>query len=119
MKLLVPLDENRGFSSRISSHFGRAPYYAVLLVEDDKTSFEIIMNPRLQGIRPAELALRLGVDGVVVRGGIGVQALELLRSVKIKVFETSSETLQGLVYEVRKGLLREYSGSGCPGAQSA
>ena len=42
MKVIVPLDEQAGKTSRMSEHFGSAPFYAV--ADTEAGSFEIIQN---------------------------------------------------------------------------
>ena len=42
MRILIPVLENRGKESRVSPHFGRAPYFALYDSETEK--LEIIEN---------------------------------------------------------------------------
>ncbi len=116
MKVLVPLNELRGLESRISTHFGRAPYYALVHLEGDEVSINYLSNPRSQGLRPGEYFSKLGIDYVVVKGGIGARALELLRSVGAEVLVTNSDTLAKVIEEFREGRLRRFSGEPCGGS---
>jgi len=116
MKIMVPLDDNQGLKSRVCSHFGRAPYFAIINIEDGKVSLEIIENPRGKGIRAGELALKLGVNGVVVKD-IGFRALEMLRSAGIEVYACNVNTLKEVIEEAKRGSLVKYSGRGCRGFQ--
>ncbi len=109
MRLLVPLDTSEGIESRISYHFGRASYVAIIEVFEGRTEIvELSESPRALGKTLAEYAIEKGVDGVVVKG-IGPRAFEKLRSSGIKVFRTKCEKLRCLLEEVSRGLLEEAS----------
>ncbi len=115
MKILIPLDDNQGFKSKISLHFGRAPYFALVDLEKGKVSLKVVENPRSKGVKPGELALSLNVDGVVIRGDIGVRALRMLREAGISIYVITSKTLGEAIKELTEGMLTEYLGEGCPG----
>jgi len=114
-RVMVPLLIREGPSSRISDHFGRAPYFALIELRNDDVKIEIIENPKTLGYTPAQYAIVSGVEYVVVKGGIGVKAIQLLRGHGIKIIETSGETLDEVIEELKSGKLREYIGEGCPG----
>ena len=115
MKVLVPLIELRGTDSRLSDHFGRAPYYALIHLEGGKVSIDYLENPRTKGIKPGEFFSKLGIDYVVVKGGIGARALNILRSVGTEVLITEADTLAEVIDELRKGTLRRFEGVPCGG----
>jgi len=114
-KVMVPLEVREGLKSRISEHFGRAPFFAIIDLSSSDVKVDFIENPRRLGYRPGEYALVRGVEYVVIRGGIGVKALELLRRHGIKVIEVSGETLEDTIKELKSGSFHEYVGEGCPG----
>ncbi|MCD6084924.1 MAG: NifB/NifX family molybdenum-iron cluster-binding protein [Desulfurococcales archaeon] len=114
-KVMVPLEVRKGLKSRISGHFGRAPYYAVIDMSGSDVKVDFIENPRSSGCRPGEYAVVSGINYVVVRGGIGIRALDLMRRHGIKVVEVGGETLEDVIKEFRSGSFREYLGEGCPG----
>ena len=114
-KVMVPLKSKEGLKSRISEHFGRAPYFAIIDLSGGDAKVEFIENPRRQGYAPGEYAVVSGVEYVVIKGGIGVRALQLLRRRGVRVIETSGEVLEDVIEELRAGKLREYVGEGCPG----
>ena len=113
-KVMVPLESREGLRSRISEHFGRAPYFAVIDLSGGDIKVDFIENPRSQGYTPGEYAVVSGAEYVVIKGGIGVKALQLLRERGVKVVETSGETLEDVIEELKSGKLREYVG-GLPG----
>ncbi len=104
-----------GLDSRVASHFGRAPFYAVVNIDNGKVTFEIVENPRSQGMRPGEYALTIGVNGVVTKGDIGVRALNMLVQAGIEVYVAKGETLKDVIEEAKNKTLSKYTGTGCPG----
>ena len=114
-RVMVPLESREGLRSRISEHYGRAPYFAVIDLSGGDVRVDFIENPRSQGYTPGEYAVVSGVEYVVIKGDIGVRALRLLRGRGIKVVETSGKILGDVIEELKSGGLREYVGEGCPG----
>ncbi len=116
MKVLVPVEEYRGEDSILSIHFGKASHYVILEVSgNDVKIIDVIENPKVRGIRPGELVLELGVDAVIVPGGIGIKAIELLKSRGVKLYSTSCRDLKCLIEELKRGELKPYSETPCPG----
>lgn len=114
-KVLVPLETREGLRSRISEHFGRAPYLALIELRDRDVKVEIVESPRALGYTLGQYAVASGVECVVIKGGIGVKALRLLREHGVRVLETSGLILEDVIEELKSGKLREYTGEGCPG----
>ncbi len=109
MIYLIPLENNLGSGSRLSTHFGRARYYAMLAYEDRTSTLkvEVKQSPNLihgGTCGAADIVKRLGADAVIVKG-IGLRAVQLLQSLGIKVYKTESETLDQVIKEVREGRL--------------
>jgi len=114
---MVPLETKEELRSRISEHFGRAPYFALIELGDRDVKVEIIENPRNLGYTPGQYVVAKGVECVVIKGDIGIKALQILREHGIKIIETSKLVLEDIIEELRSGKLREYKGKGCPGGR--
>ncbi len=113
MKLLVPLDTSEGMESKISSHFGRASYIAIIEFSGEKIEIvELSSFSKTLGKTLADYAIEKGVDGVVVKG-IGYRAFEKLTSSGIKVLRTECENLKCLLTELSRGL-QEKTSPECP-----
>jgi len=118
LKILVPVIDREGLASRISGHFGKAPYYAVIELDEEYNVRNIcfIENPRAMGYRPGEYFAQQGIDYVVIgEGGIGVRALENLRRYGVEVLVTNGETLKEIIESIKEQGLKPYTGRGCPG----
>jgi len=114
LRYLIPLQENSGIRSRISFHFGRSPYYAIIAHDEsaDKVELEIrsvssIAHGEVCGARG--LVEKYGVDAVIVKG-IGPRAIQILRGRGVRIYMTSSETLNQVMEEIRAGKLKLASG---------
>jgi len=113
LKYLIPLQENSGITSKISFHFGRSPYYAIVTHDQsaDKIEMEIksissISHGEICGA--GEMVERAGADAVIVKG-IGPKAIQMLQRRGTRVYMTSSETLNQVIEEIRAGKLKPAS----------
>jgi predicted Fe-Mo cluster-binding NifX family protein len=89
--MVGPLEEQGGKNSRMSEHFGSAPYYAV--ADTGAGSFEIITNTSMHHdhgqCTPADFFAELGVSALICIG-IGAGAIAKLRMLGIDVFMVHS-----------------------------
>ncbi len=115
VKAVVPLDSLEGLESEVAEHFGRAPYFALVELRGGEARVEFFENPRRWGRAPGAYVAEMGVDCVVVKGGIGARALALLRESGVKVLEVEGGRLGEVVEALKSGRYREYAGEGCPG----
>lgn len=88
MRLLIPTSDANGPESRMSGHFGRAPYYAVA---DPETGTVLsVANPSVTHGHgecvPATDAIGAGGFDAVVCHGIGAGAISRLEASGIPVF---------------------------------
>jgi len=114
-KAMLPIEAEEGLKSRISEHFGRAPFFAIIEIRGSEVKLDFIKNPKRLGYTPGEYAVVSGIEYVVVKGGIGVKALEIMKKQGIKVVETHGEFLEDAIKELKSGEPKEYAGEGCPG----
>ncbi len=113
MKLLVPLDTSEGIASKISDHFGKAKYVAIIKVSKENIEIaEISAFSKVLGKTLADYAIEKGINGVIVKG-IGFRAFEKLASSGVKIYKTSCENLECLFEELSRGSLEE-AGPRCP-----
>ncbi len=112
MRFFVPLEMNNGIDSLVSPHFGRAPYYAIVDVDDENVKYAIRASPQLMheavGCDAATLIEVSGAEAVVVKG-IGRKALMALESMGVKVYHTNANTLREVIEEIKLGTLRPYT----------
>lgn len=107
MKIIVPLDEQAGQNSRMSEHFGSAPFFAV--AESENSSFEIIPNTSMHHdhgqCTPADFFSELGVN-VLLCNGIGAGAANKLQMMGIDIYMAAmSPTLETALARFSQGAL--------------
>lgn len=103
MRIVIPVTENKGKDSRVSWHFGRAPYFAIYDSEENR--LEIIENKgeHFGGRgRPAEIVARYHPN-LVFAASLGPRALEFFKSQGIEV-RTGNYTTVGEIIENREML---------------
>ena len=118
MKVIVPLDEQAGMNSKLSEHFGSAPFFAVADTGDG--SIEIMPNASMHHehgqCTPADFFSQLGIN-VVLCNGIGAGAIARLQMMGIDVYMAAqSPTLEeALVRFSNKALTKATSLHACQG----
>jgi len=108
VRIAIPIRDRRGLDSLVHEHFGRAPYFLIIDVEEGKVkNAEIVegIHGEDRGVGKVPRVLsELGVN-VVICGGIGAKAVEILRKLGIEVVEG----VRGPVREALKRYLSSYS----------
>ncbi len=110
MIIAIPVMEKNGMNSKVSTHFGHAPYFAYANVEDGKVeSVQFEQNPfnanHEMGSVPNFL-IQKGIDVLIV-ANMGPAAYELFNSNGIKVYNGIEETLDEVIMAYLKDELRE------------
>ncbi|MEJ2503938.1 MAG: NifB/NifX family molybdenum-iron cluster-binding protein [Gemmatimonadota bacterium] len=116
MTVCIPTTDDVGAAARLSSHFGRAPFFTIVDVEAARA--ETVPNPRPRHEKgecdPLGALDGRGVDVVVCRG-IGPGALERLRTVGIPVLTTEAWTVGDAVRAFREGRASRVAAGHGPG----
>jgi len=118
LKIVVPVTSKNGLYSKIYEHFGRAPYYALMELDETHNVKKInfIENPRVMGYRPGIYFSQLGVEYIAIKeGGIGARAIEILKQRGIKILVANGNNLEDILRSIKEGSLKPYTGLGCPG----
>jgi predicted Fe-Mo cluster-binding NifX family protein len=94
--IAVAAEDDRGLCGRVSSHFGRCPFYVLVAAKDSMVlGSRVVANPYLDLHRPGVMPrfIRdLGAD-VIVAGGMGPQAINMFRSFGIEVATVPIDTV--------------------------
>lgn len=99
MKIAIPLIENLGKDSRISDHFGRAPYFGLIEYKDNGDyDLEIIENP-LVIHQPGEVPTFMKNNGVnlVIARGMGERGYLILKKFGINVIRGANGTVDEIM----------------------
>lgn len=116
MKIVVPVTKEAGLGSRLSGHFGRAPYFAVVELDEDLRVVEVKMVPNVskhmggRGL-PPEHILSLSPDVVIVPN-MGPRALRWFQEARVPVLRAAAWTVREILEAYRRDLLEELT-EGC------
>ncbi len=103
--ICIPTTEDKGTDSRVSDHFGRAPFH-VLVDLDTMTTRSLKKEDGCDDgehghCMPVDLLLNQNVNLVLCKG-LGRGALNRLTANAIEVFATRADTVKQAVEEYRK-----------------
>ncbi|WP_129410050.1 NifB/NifX family molybdenum-iron cluster-binding protein [Marinitoga lauensis] len=112
MKIAIPLIENNGKKSKISEHFGHAPYFGFInLKENGEYELEIIKNP-LEEHGPGDIPHYLNEQGIniLIARGIGGRAIMFFEQLGIQVIRGAEGTVEEIIQALKNNILedREY-----------
>lgn len=105
MTLCIPVTEENGTASRLSEHFGRAPFH--LLIDPDSMETKLLSREAECGegdhghCLPVDTLLANGVDMVVCKG-IGRGAVARFAANRIDVFAAQTDTVAEVLEEFRR-----------------
>ena len=109
MKVIVPLDEQAGQSSKMSEHVGSAPFFAVANTDSDL--FEIIVNDCMHNYHgqcnPPDFFSKLGISALLCHD-IEAGAVHKLQRMGIAVYMTAIvPTLEEALLLFKRGTLKK------------
>jgi predicted Fe-Mo cluster-binding NifX family protein len=113
VKIVIPTEDDSGKS--LSAHFGRAPYFAWYIVEDNQIKENGVVrntSDHFGGIgAPPEKINSLGGD-VVISYGMGMKAIQMFQSLNIAVLKSVSMDSKENIHAFIKGEMEELT-EGC------
>ncbi len=117
-KLAFAVDNDAGLDSSISQHFGRAPCFVVVELNDQNESIDVVVhqNPYAGARKPGGIpnfVKTLNADTLVI-GGIGQKATEIFSHLDIKIISGVSGNVRTVLDKIIKGEI-ESSDEVCPG----
>ena len=116
MRLVFPTDENMGYLSKRGAHFGKAKFYTIVTVKEDKiVNVEAVANPGHSGGACGNAVtniMGLEPDALIVSGIGGSPAQGFAQAGLDLYFDQSSPTVEASVAMLIAGKLEKSSGSG-------
>ncbi len=115
-RIVVPVLDDSGLDAKLSEHFGRAPYFAVIdLGENGRISSQKAVpntSEHFGGIgRPPDRILQFRPNALVTYG-MGPTALGIFQNARVAVLRASTSTVRGVVEAYNKDELVELT-EGC------
>jgi len=114
-RIVIPAEDGNGLNARLSEHFGRAPYFIIVELEDGNISnVQVVPNEseHFGGFgRPPDRILQFRPNAVITYG-MGPRALSIFQEARIAVLKANADTVKDVVEAYRQDRLEELT-EGC------
>lgn len=119
-RVVVPVLEESGTSSKLSPHFGRAPVFAVVEIKTNGDILNLRFQPNRSehfggAGRPPDIILGFEPNAVITFG-MGPRAMQRFQMAGVAVMQASSENLDEVLAAYVKDQLNELT-QGCRDAR--
>jgi predicted Fe-Mo cluster-binding NifX family protein len=105
MKVSIPVMNRDGMSATVGAHFGKVPYYAIIDTENGDLKFIDNTSEHTGGKGlPPELLAKAGIH-IMLCGGLGPKAVDLLCSFGVQVYVGAGGTVQETMEAWQQGKL--------------
>jgi predicted Fe-Mo cluster-binding NifX family protein len=116
VRLAIPVEDANGLNARLSQHFGRAPYFAVVEVDESRKILNVQMvtnkSEHFGGMgKPPQILMSLRPDAVITYG-MGPRALNMFQSANVAVLQTNKGFVKDVIEAYSKDELVELT-EGC------
>jgi predicted Fe-Mo cluster-binding NifX family protein len=115
-RLVIPTLDGEGLQAQVSEHFGRAPYFTVVDLNEQKEVLrvEVVANSGAhfggQG-HPTEGILAQHPQVVITRG-MGPRAFQEFAEARVVVLQSNAVTVEEAIATYREGRLQKFT-EGC------
>ena len=114
-RIVIPAEDGNGLNARLSEHFGRAPYFIIVELEDGNISnVQAVPNEseHFGGFgRPPDRILQFRPNAVITYG-MGPRALSIFQEARVAVLKANADTVKDVVEAYRQDKLEELT-EGC------
>jgi predicted Fe-Mo cluster-binding NifX family protein len=114
-RIVIPAEDGNGLNARLSEHFGRAPYFIIVELEDGNISnVQVVPNEseHFGGFgRPPDRILQFRPNAVITYG-MGPRALSIFQEARIAVLKANADTVKDVVEAYGQNKLEELT-EGC------
>jgi len=110
MKIAVTAENNNGLESMVAQHFGHAPFFILVDVENGEvTATQGIANPFLDGHAPGQVPgfVKQQNANVMLSGGMGGRAIQFFEELDIHAATGASGTVRQSLENYFGGKLKE------------
>lgn len=108
MKIAVTAETNQGLDSQVAQHFGHAPFFILVDVENGAvTATRDLANPFAEAHEPGQIPnfIKQQQADVMLSGGMGGRAIEFFTQAGIKTATGASGTVRASVEGYLSGTL--------------
>ena len=116
LRLIIPVLNDADLDSHVSDHFGRAPFFAIVEIDDKGEIQSHRITPNLSehmgGFgKPADHLLKMEPDAIVAMR-MGPKAIGLFQEAKVAVLRTNSNIVRDVIDAYKNDELVELT-EGC------
>jgi len=116
VRLVIPVEDTNDLNARLSQHFGRAPYFAVVELDENGKTLSLQMVPNksehLGGMgKPPEIIIGLNPNAVITYG-MGFRALNMFQNANVAVLQVNKDFVKDVIDAYNKDELVELT-EGC------
>jgi len=97
MKIAVTAESNNGLESPVALHFGHAPFFMLVDVENSEVcAVQAITNPFVSGHQPGQIPnfIKEQNANVILSGGMGGRAIQFFKQAGIEAATGASGTVR-------------------------
>jgi predicted Fe-Mo cluster-binding NifX family protein len=114
-RIVIPAEDGNGLNARLSEHFGRAPYFIIVELEDGNISnVQVVPNESEHfggfGLPPDRI-LQFRPNAVITYG-MGPRALSIFQGAGVAVLKANADMVKDVVEAYVQGRLEELT-EGC------
>ena len=117
-RIIVPTANQEGINAQIAEHFGRAPYYTVVDLDNGEVvKVKTVSNTseHVGGTGSAHDQIYQLQPNVLIAYGMGPRGLITFQTNGIKVLKANADTVKAVIAAYKEGKLEELK-EGCPHA---
>jgi predicted Fe-Mo cluster-binding NifX family protein len=116
MRLVIPVLDESGLNAQLSQHFGRAPYFLVLEVDEAGQIYgqRTIANvsEHFGGVgQPPDRILQIRPN-ILITYGMGPRALNIFQNARVAVLKANANTVRNVIAAYNNDALEELT-EGC------
>ena len=109
-RIMIPVEDEAGLEAQVAHHFGRAPYFAMVELDEKQKIPKVKTEPnRSEHSHESFLAMK---PDIVVAYAMGPGALSTFQNAGITVLKATENTVKGNIEAFKEGKLKEPVG-GC------
>jgi predicted Fe-Mo cluster-binding NifX family protein len=114
-RIVIPAEDRNGLNARLLEHFGRAPYFIIVELEDGNiTNVQAVPNESEHfggfGL-PSDSILRFRPNAIITYG-MGPRALSIFQGAGVAVLRANADIVKDVVEAYRQDKLEELT-EGC------
>ena len=115
-RIVIPVEDEAGLEASVAQHFGRAPYFAIVELNQDEqivnVKTEANKGEHMGGVgHPHENLLALKPD-IIIAYGMGPGGLQSFQNAGTTVLKAEGNTVKEVIAGFKEGKLKELAG-GC------